>query len=299
MKKKLDVKKLVILSAFVAIMFILGLTPIGLIRLGFCNATTLCIPVVTGAILLGWKEGLILGAVFGGISAFGAFGNAPSGLMAPLVSSVPVLAFLICVIPRLTVPLVSRGVFVLAGRNRVMPYILSAAITLLCIVAAVNSFDTIESKIKDMMVPAPAQAEQAVPENDTDIVDTAEATEGKGIDTARLATAHTIAILIAVGIPLVWVVVFTVILILHKRTKLQSLNTPMAAATGSLTNTVLYLGMIYLAYRFTGLDAASILSLLIGFGMFAGMIEAILAALIAPVVNTAIEKAGYGKAKQV
>lgn len=292
--KKLDVKHLAILAMFVALMVILGFTPIGLIRLGFCNATTLCIPVVTGAILLGWKDGLFLGAVFGTISLIGAFGTAPSALMAPIVSGSPVLAVLICYVPRLTVPLVARGVYVLTQKNRLIPYILAAVITLACVFAAVNSVDTIDSKLAELMPPKAAAVQELTEEE--------EAADGAreaadGVEEAVKAGKSALTIVIACAIPAVWLIVFGVILVLYRIKKNSTLCIPMGAAVGSLTNTVLYLGMIYVVYRLLGFDAESIMKMLLGFGLFVGMIEAILAAVIAPPVSAALEVVRRGRKK--
>ena len=56
---------LVTLAMFAAIIVLLAFTPLGLIPLPFIKATTIQIPVVIGAILLGPLAGAILGGVFG------------------------------------------------------------------------------------------------------------------------------------------------------------------------------------------------------------------------------------------
>ena len=56
---------LVVLSLMIAIEVILILTPLGYIPIGTIRATTLHIPVMLAAILLGYKGGIILGFVFG------------------------------------------------------------------------------------------------------------------------------------------------------------------------------------------------------------------------------------------
>lgn len=47
-----------------ALIILLGVTPIGLIPLGFINVTILCLPVIIGTLLLGLRTGLVLGLVF-------------------------------------------------------------------------------------------------------------------------------------------------------------------------------------------------------------------------------------------
>ena len=61
---------MVLLGTFIAIELILVFSGIGYIPLGFMNATIIHIPVILGALLLGPKEGLILGLVFGLTSIF-------------------------------------------------------------------------------------------------------------------------------------------------------------------------------------------------------------------------------------
>ncbi len=65
MKQK-NTKRFTLLALFIAIEVAVAMVPfLGYIPLGFINATTLHIPVIIGGILLGKKEGAILGFVFG------------------------------------------------------------------------------------------------------------------------------------------------------------------------------------------------------------------------------------------
>ena len=50
-------RNLVLAAVFVAIIIILAFTPFGYIPLGFMNATTIHVPVIIGAIVLGPKYG--------------------------------------------------------------------------------------------------------------------------------------------------------------------------------------------------------------------------------------------------
>lgn len=58
-------RKLVQLALLAAIIVVLANTPLGMIQLPIIKATTIHIPVILGAILLGPKAGGILGGVFG------------------------------------------------------------------------------------------------------------------------------------------------------------------------------------------------------------------------------------------
>ena len=117
MKKK--TQQLTLTAALVALVLILGLTPIGMIPLGFINISILAIPVVVGTLLLGLKTGLLLGFCFGTISALGAFGiyGTPSALAGALVAANPVLALIMCYLPRLLVPVFVHFAFRFVSRG--------------------------------------------------------------------------------------------------------------------------------------------------------------------------------------
>lgn len=65
MKTKNEVKRFVLFAFFVAIELVLMFTPLGFIPIGVIRATTLHIPVIICAIVLGYKEGILLGFIFG------------------------------------------------------------------------------------------------------------------------------------------------------------------------------------------------------------------------------------------
>ena len=63
--KKHDTRWMVSVALMAAIVIVLANTPLGMIQLPIIKATTVHIPVILGAILLGSGAGAILGAVFG------------------------------------------------------------------------------------------------------------------------------------------------------------------------------------------------------------------------------------------
>ena len=63
--KKHDTRWMVSVALMAAIVIVLANTPLGMIKLPIIKATTVHIPVILGAILLGPGAGAILGAVFG------------------------------------------------------------------------------------------------------------------------------------------------------------------------------------------------------------------------------------------
>ena len=112
--KKINMRTFVLTGMFVALVFLFGFIPaIGLIPLGFINLTLLHLPVIIGTLLLGFKPGLLLGACFGIVSSMSAFGiyGTPSALAAALVAAQPLLALIVCFVPRLLVPTVTHFVY--------------------------------------------------------------------------------------------------------------------------------------------------------------------------------------------
>ncbi len=65
MKHKRDTKRLALLGMLIAVLLVMGMTGIGFIPLPVIKATTMHIPVILGAILLGPGAGAILGGAFG------------------------------------------------------------------------------------------------------------------------------------------------------------------------------------------------------------------------------------------
>ena len=63
--KKPDTRWMVSVALMAAIVIVLANTPLGMIQLPIIKATTVHIPVILGAILLGPGAGAILGAIFG------------------------------------------------------------------------------------------------------------------------------------------------------------------------------------------------------------------------------------------
>ena len=63
--QKHDTRWMVSVALMAAIVIVLANTPLGMIQLPIIKATTVHIPVIIGAILLGPSAGAILGAVFG------------------------------------------------------------------------------------------------------------------------------------------------------------------------------------------------------------------------------------------
>lgn len=86
-EKKIDIRWMVSVALMSAIIVVLANTPLGMIQLPIIKATTVHIPVIIGAILLGPMAGGILGFVFGVCSLI-------SNTMAPTLLSFAFSPFL-------------------------------------------------------------------------------------------------------------------------------------------------------------------------------------------------------------
>ena len=64
-KSRKDTRWVVSVALMAAIVILLANTPLGMIQLPIIKATTVHIPVIIGAVLLGPLAGAILGGVFG------------------------------------------------------------------------------------------------------------------------------------------------------------------------------------------------------------------------------------------
>ncbi|HWR24522.1 MAG TPA: ECF transporter S component [Feifaniaceae bacterium] len=108
-------------ALFIGLIFFLGLTPWGLIPLGFINVTVLCIPTIVGTLVLGLKAGLLFGFFFGAASLMSVLGLSmvpPSLLAGALLAKNPVFAVLMCFVPRMLVPVTTHLIYRLANRRK-------------------------------------------------------------------------------------------------------------------------------------------------------------------------------------
>ena len=64
-QKTMDIRYMALLAMLCGVLLVMGMTGIGFIPLPVIKATTMHIPVILGAVLLGPKAGAVLGAVFG------------------------------------------------------------------------------------------------------------------------------------------------------------------------------------------------------------------------------------------
>ena len=65
MRQQKDTKRMALLGMLIAVLLVMGMTGIGFIPLPVIKATTMHIPVILGAVLLGPGAGAVLGGAFG------------------------------------------------------------------------------------------------------------------------------------------------------------------------------------------------------------------------------------------
>ena len=97
-------KRLTQLSLLIALLAVLAITPLGLIMIPPVAITTMHIPVIIGAILLGPLDGGILGGAFGMMAMLKATFSAASPvdiMFSPFISGKPVQSLIMCMVPRI------------------------------------------------------------------------------------------------------------------------------------------------------------------------------------------------------
>ncbi len=115
-KTRRPVFTLVATALMIALTFVLGITPLGFLRLPFIgiDITTLCLPVIIGTVMLGWLPGLLIALVFAVTSTITAL-TAPSPLLAPLLNF-PWVLYPCIFLPRLVIPLTTWGMYKLTAK---------------------------------------------------------------------------------------------------------------------------------------------------------------------------------------
>ncbi len=114
-QQTVNVKDMVEIALFTAIMLVLAFTPLGYIPVTpVIKATTMHIPVIIAGVVLGGKKGAMLGFIFGLTSFLKASFFSPnltSFLFTPLYPGGNFWSLVICFIPRILIGVVAALVF--------------------------------------------------------------------------------------------------------------------------------------------------------------------------------------------
>lgn len=125
-KEKIDNKvlRLTELSVLLAIILIMGFTPIGYLKFGIVEITLITVPVIIGAVHMGEKAGTLLGLAFGLTSFLQAvFGLSAFGVAMMEIS--PLFCFLVCVPTRTLMGFLTGVIFKALKRDNTISYAIS------------------------------------------------------------------------------------------------------------------------------------------------------------------------------
>ena len=200
--RKRDTRWLVGVAMFVALQLTLQLTGIGLIPLPLINATTLHIPVIVGAVLLGPLAGAVLGGTFGLCSMWTATIN-PTPLsfaFSPVLAAEAggaagaVKAVWIALGCRILIGVVSGWLWIALKRLKISDY---AALPVVGVAGALTTTGLVMGSIFFLLRPEFAEAKNVGMEMVLGLVMTVVATSGvaEAIAAAVLATAACKALL--------------------------------------------------------------------------------------------------------
>lgn len=127
MTRNSKTKDLVLMGVLSAIIFIMGLTPIGYVKTGTLSIALITIPVAITAYALGPKGGTVAGLFFGITSTIMAF-TSPSAMMVALADISPAKVAVLCIVPRVLVGLCS-GTIAHLLKSAKIPSAISGAVT--------------------------------------------------------------------------------------------------------------------------------------------------------------------------
>ena len=268
--------ELVLTALFTAIIVIMAFTPLGYIPLVVINATIIHIPVILGALFLGPKKGAFLGFVFG-LTSF--INNTFKAATASACVFSPVLAYnidgvagvfkslYICFVPRILVGVVPYFIYMLI--RRVVKGEQKTGKIVVDMLASLILFISVRAFLIRLF-----------PE-------------------ALSAVVCTLIGLVA-GLVLMAVLTFT-------SSNKGSANIALAYAglAGAFTNTLLVMSGIYILYKdayaqAVGVAGEAVIDVIMGVVTFNGVVEAVVAAIIAAGVGIALTRVKpiYGIDKQ-
>lgn len=109
-------RTVVFMAILVALMLLFGFTPIGYIPMPFASLTLMCLPVLIGTFVLGFRAGFGLSLVFI-ITSLLQLVMRPTAMALILLEANPFLCVVSLIIPRLLIPAVAWGVELLLEKR--------------------------------------------------------------------------------------------------------------------------------------------------------------------------------------
>lgn len=129
--KKLDIRRLVLLSILGAILLVMSFTPLGYLNIGPLAISLNMIPVALAAVALGPVAGAVLGGLFGITSFLQCLGIGGISAMGVILFEIsPVLAFIQRFVPRMLAGLLAGLVY--RGSGKLFGQTAAAFITGFC-----------------------------------------------------------------------------------------------------------------------------------------------------------------------
>ena len=260
--------ELVLLALFTAIIVIMAFTPLGYIPLVVINATIIHIPVILGALFLGPKKGAFLGFVFGFTSFINNTFKAvtPSAFVFSPVLAVNVVgvsgifkSLYICFVPRILVGVVPY--FVYLGLHRLLKDEQKSWRIVINFAAAMILFISFSALLRRLL--------QGKLNESTCIT----------IGTAAGAAAG--------------IILFAALTIAGRKKASTNIALAYAGLSGAFTNTLLVMSGIYILYKDAyaqalGIAGEAVFDTIMGIITFNGIVEAVVAAIIAAGVGIAL-----------
>ncbi|MDE5596237.1 MAG: ECF transporter S component [Lachnospiraceae bacterium] len=260
--------ELVLTALFTAIIIIMAFTPLGYIPLVVINATIIHIPVILGALFLGPKKGAFLGFVFGFTSFINNTFKAvtPSAFVFSPVLAVNVVgvsgifkSLYICFVPRILVGVVPY--FVYLGLHKLLKDEQKLWRIVINFAAAMILFVSFSAFLKRMLQ-----------------------------DKMNESTCMTVSM--AAGIA-AGVILFVLLTITGNKKASTNIALAYAGLSGAFTNTLLVMSGIYILYKDAyaqalGIAGEAVFDTIMGIITFNGIVEAVVAAIIAAGVGIAL-----------
>ena len=260
--------ELVLTALFTAIIVIMAFTPLGYIPLVVINATIIHIPVILGALFLGPKKGAFLGFVFGFTSFINNTFKAvtPSAFVFSPVLAVNVVgvsgifkSLYICFVPRILVGVVPY--FVYLGLHRLLKDEQKSWRIVINFAAAMILFISFSALLRRLL-------------------------QGK-FNESTCITIGTAAGAVA------GIILFAALTIAGRKKASTNIALAYAGLSGAFTNTLLVMSGIYILYKDAyaqalGIAGEAVFDTIMGIISFNGIVEAVVAAIIAAGVGIAL-----------